>query len=798
MKLSPLFKQIGLTLLSLMITAMIAFIAIIVYFETQLPNVEVLKDVHLQVPLRVYTADGKLIGVFGAERRNPIPLNEVPQQLINAILATEDQRFFEHPGVDPLGLLRATVELAKTGEKLQGGSTITMQVARNYFLNNQKTFGRKFREILLAIKIDSTFSKDKILELYLNKIYLGNHAYGIAAAAQVYYGKPLNELTLPQLAMIAGLPQAPSTVNPIVNPVASKVRRDHVLERMYEHGYIDKQTYDMAVNTPVATTYHGQPIQVQAPYVMQMITDALIAHYGKDVTNSGLNVYTTIDSKTQTAANRSLRDALLRYDARHGYRGPIANLGSVANAQTIKQWQTWLSQKSAINGLQPAAVTQITGQSFVAVTSDGQEVTVPWANMSWAQRILANGSYGAMPSQPSDVVKIGDVVYVIKMTNGTWRLVQIPQVEGGLVAINPSNGAILALVGGFDFNSSNFNRVTQAERQPGSSFKPFIYTAALEKGYTLASIVNDSPIVIWDPSLGGLWRPQNDDHKFNGPTRIRVALTHSMNLASIHLLQDIGINYAVSFASRFGFDPTQLPHSLSLALGTATLTPLQMAAGYTVFANGGYKVNPYVIERIVNTQGEVVYQAQPKTACMSCLSLNNNVNPLTPPNLQAPRIISAQTAYLMNSVLESVIRSGTGMGALALNRTDLAGKTGTSQNYMDGWFSGFNADIEATAWVGYDEPRSLGEYGATTALPMWVEFMGQVLKNAPENSMPEPEGIVTVKIDPTTGLLASDSQTDAIYEIFNKNFMPTVQAPANSGTGSTAGGSTVQIPQPLF
>lgn len=817
MNIAHLAKNCVITLFSVIITVFIAVVGVVVYFETQLPDVEVLKDFQLQVPMKIYTRDGKLIGVFGSERRNPIPIQKVPKQLINAILATEDQRFYEHPGVDPMGLLRAVVVFATTHTASQGGSTITMQVARNYLLTSQKTLGRKFNEILLAIKIDSEFSKEKILELYLNKIYFGNHAYGIAAAAQVYYGKNLSQLSLPELAMLAGIPKAPSTINPINNPPAARARRDHVLARMFERGYIDKETYDMAINTPVAATYHGQPIEVNAPYVAQMVADAMLAHYGETAETDGLRIYTTIDTKTQTEANVSLRDSLIRYDQRHGYRGPSGNLGHLSNSDTLNFWIQTVAKIPTINGLQPAVVTHVQEQSVQAALGNGQKILIPWGGLKWARREIHNGVLGPMPAQASNIVKTGDVIRVIKMMDGTWRLAQIPKVEGSLVALNPQNGAILGLVGGFDYNTSNFNRATQATRQPGSSFKPFIYSAALDHGYSLATVINDAPFEMYDASLGGIWRPQNDDHTFHGPTRIRVAIAKSMNLVAIRVLQAIGINYAVNYISRFGFETSQLPHALSMALGTAVVTPLQMASGYAIFANGGYKVNPYVIDHITNDNDKLIYQAQPKYACVSCIELNNALDDNKASAEissveEAPRVISPQTAYLVTSALHDVVSTwyGTGHDAMALGRQDLAGKTGTSQSQNDAWFIGYNSDIVTATWVGFDTQMSLGEYSWQAALPMWIQFMHLALQNKPEHALQQPPGISTVLIDPSTGLLAEAGQSNAISEMFRAENTPTQAASASSTvtgpTGSTnnadsknAGNADLErIPPPLF
>lgn len=693
MSLGRFVKHALFAFLSLFITGIILFAGVLIYFEAQLPDVNNLHDVNWELPLKIYTSDNKLIGEFGSERRTPITIQEVPKPLIEAILATEDQRFFEHSGIDPFGIGRAFIELITTGRKVQGGSTITMQVARNYFLSSEKTYSRKIREILLAIKIDQTYPKDKILELYLNKIYFGNHAYGVASAAQVYYGKSLNQLTLPEMAMLAGLPKAPSQLNPLADPDAAKDRRDHVLERMYELGYINKITYDAAVETPLMAKYHSSMMDQSAPYAAEMVRDAIYAHFGDNAYKAGYTVYTTLDSKLQSAADAALKKAVFAYDKRHGI-------------------------------------------------------------------ISAN-----------------------------------KQVEGALIALNPQTGAVLALDGGVDYGESSYNRVTQAHRQPGSTFKPFIYAAALAKGYTLASLVDGSPISMYDPSTGSNWTPQNDDLKIYGPTRLKEALAKSMNLAAIHMLQNIGLDYAVNYTTRFGFDPKQLPHNLTMALGTAAVTPLQMASAYAIFANGGYKVTPYMIDRIVDADGKIIYQAQPKYACERCIAANssNGNLPMISPDQLAPQVITPQVAYLMTSAMKEVITDGTGRAAESLNRSDLAGKTGSMD--ADAWFSGFNSDIVATAWLGFDDNRDIIEYGNQAALPMWMSFMKAALQDKPLHTLPQPPGIVTARIDPQTGQFLPSGVPGGLVEWFDQNHM---SGPAStfSASPATSANSANSAPAP--
>lgn len=746
------------------------------YLESQLPDVESLKTVQLQVPLRVYTQDGQLIQEYGEKRRIPLTYDKIPKILIYALLATEDQRFFDHPGVDIFGLARAAVRMVQTGTKSQGGSTITMQVARNFFLNRKKTFLRKFNEILLAIKIDRELSKEKILELYLNKIYLGNRAYGVGAAAQIYYGKSINELNLAQLAMIAGLPQAPSTQNPIANPIAAKKRRDHVLERLLEEEYITKKQYEEAIEQPITATYHGAKLDIHAPYVAEMIRQSLYDHFGPKAYSRGYKVYTTIQGSMQQAAEHTVEAHLLAYDKRHGYRGPLATIGPVA-ARSPETIHTTLLQYPIINDLQPAVVTDVEEQQVHAMIRHGVKITIPWSGLSWARPALKKGWVGKSPTRASQIVAIGDVIY-IRQQEDTWHLTQIPQVEAALVALNPQNGAIEALVGGFNFEHSKYNRVTQSERQPGSCFKPFVYAAALTKGYNLATLVNDAPIVVDDPSQANLWRPHNANRKFNGPTRLKEGLIRSRNMVSIRILDDIGIGYAIDFISHFGFSKKKLPHALSLALGSLSVSPLDLAAAYAVFANGGYKIEPYLIDKITDSQGRVLLQAKPSLVCEE---------PCTDPRINhdsiAPRVIPADVAFLMNSALQGVVQQGTARAARVLNRADVAGKTGTTNDQVDAWFAGYTPSLVVTTWVGYDTPRSLHEYAASLALPLWIDFMKVALKNKPLKEMTQPENVVSARINPVTGLLAADNNQDnAIFEYFREDELPSVE---DSSTGDT-------------
>jgi penicillin-binding protein 1A len=747
-------RHIFLGLLSIGLTGLIIGGILLFYIVLQLPDINELRDVHLQVPLRVYTTDGKLMGEFGEKRRTPVTLNQVPKQLIRAIIDTEDQRFYQHPGVDIIGLVRAAKELFLTGRKTQGASTITMQVARNFFLSPEKTYSRKFKEMLLAIKIDHEFSKDDILQLYLNKVYFGQSAYGVAAAAQVYYGEALDKLTLPQMAMIAGLPQAPSRDNPITNPKTALERRNHVLERMLEENDLDQATYANAIKVPLSASYHGPRIVVNAPYVAEMVRTVMLAEFGDAAYDQGYQVYTTIDSRLQEIANQTLHNGLLAYSKRRGFVGPEQNLGSIANAA---EWQKQLQRIPVIGGLLPAAVTDVEQQSVTAILANGNLITINWSGLSWARKRLDDGYVGIKPKNAGHILKVGDVIRVELTKKNSWQLAQIPEVNGALVALSPKNGAILALVGGFSYFNNKFNTVIQANRQPGSSFKPFIYSAALAKGYTLATVINDAPIVMSDTGENSLWRPENATKKFYGPTRLRVGLTKSRNLVSIRLLQTIGIPYTIDYLQRFSFNSKNLPNSLSLALGSATLTPLDLTAAYAIFANGGYKVKPFFVDHIIDEDGNTIYQGQPDTI---------------PPDGQAEQVITPENVYLMIDAMKSVIRHGTGRRALVLKRSDLAGKTGTTNQQMDAWFAGFNADIVATVWLGFNQPQSLYEYGEKAALPVWIDFIQQALQGKPKDSMARPADIVSVRIDPKTGLLAYPGQKNAIFELFRKQNVP--------------------------
>ncbi|PCJ32393.1 MAG: peptidase [Gammaproteobacteria bacterium] len=755
------------------------------FLAPQLPDIKNLKETQLQVPLRIFSSEGKLIAEFGKKRRIPIVYNDVPSTLIDAILASEDDRFFEHPGVDYQGILRAVYSLVTTGVRAQGGSTITMQVARNFFLTREKTYTRKLNEIILSLQIEQELTKEEILTLYLNKIYLGNRAYGIAAAAKVYYGKSLDELTLPQFAMIAGLPKAPSKFNPIVNPERAQLRRDYVLRRMHELGKISLEEFKTALQAPITSSYHQRSVEVYAPYIAEMVRKQLTKEYGEEAYNMGLNVYTTIRGQHQQAANDALQTALLAYDKRHGFRGPISQV-ALTELMTVDDYKQILTNFSAIGPLQPSLVIKSSKEEATVFIKGYGLIDLTLDSFSWARKQYSTNRRGKAIKAITDVVTTGDQIY-LHQVDDKWVLAQLPEVQGAMVAVSPHDGAVTALNGGFEYFQNKFNRVTQSRRQPGSGFKPFLYSAALEKGYTAATIINDAPVVS-DNNADDVWRPENYSGKFYGPTRLRVALTYSRNLVSIRILRDIGAKYVIDYAKRFGFDTSQMPQSLSLALGSGSAAPWDMARAYSALANGGYKVEPYVIQRIEDASGSIIMQAEPITVCETCLQ-----NTPTMGIVPAQRIMTPQNNFIMNSLLRDVVRYGTGRKAMSLGRNDLAGKTGTTNDQVDAWFNGFHPELVAISWVGFDSPRSLGHYetGGKAALPMWMDFMKVALADMPDTPLQRPANMVTVRIDPDTGLLAGPDTQKPRSETFRTRFVPTEVTPptqlfSGGGDGDSA------------
>jgi penicillin-binding protein 1A len=797
-----LLKFIGWSLLTVVCGLLLVISGAFLYLSPSLPSVDALKSVELQIPLRVFSSDDKLIAEFGEMRRSPIKFAEVPPHFIDALLSAEDDNFANHYGVDPGSLARAASQLLRSGHIQTGGSTITMQVAKNYFLTNERSFSRKITEILLALQIERQLTKDEILELYVNKIYLGNRAYGIDAASQVYFGKSIREASLAQMAMIAGLPKAPSRFNPLANPVRSKERRDWILGRMFKLGKIDEASYQAALAEPVNASYHVPTPEVNAPWIAEMARAEMVGRYGSDAYTQGFRVTTTVPSNLQEDANRAVFQGLVDYDQRHGYRGPESRLPG----KTRDAWVTELGKQRPLNGLEPVIVTQVDKSGLTVVDRDGKDGHVAWESMKWARPFLNTNSLGRAPSQPSEVAQVGDLVRVQRQTDHSLKFSQVPQAQSALVSLDPKNGAIRALVGGFAFEQSNYNRAMQAKRQPGSSFKPFIYSAALDSGYTPASLVNDAPIVFVDEYLDKVWRPKNDTNTFLGPIRLREALYKSRNLVSIRVLQSIGIDHAIDYISKFGFAKQDLPRNLSLALGTATLTPMEIATGWSVFANGGFKVAPYLIDKIEDRNSSILFVANPATvpaANVAASAPQLQAAPVTADNLMAAslsnpvpaattapaapiiaeRIIDGRTTFILNSMLEDVIKRGTGRRALALNRPDLAGKTGTTNDSKDAWFSGYNADYITTVWTGFDQPETLGrkEFGGTVSLPIWMNYMGAALKDKPPHTQSEPEGILSLRIDPVSGRAAPPGTPNAYFELFKSEDTPPTSSELGNG-----------------
>ncbi len=778
------------------------------YLSPSLPSVESLQDAKFQTPLRIYSQDNLLIAEYGEKRRTPVQFDEVSPELIHAFMAAEDDRFYTHPGVDAIGLLRAAVQLVTSGSIQSGGSTITMQVAKNFFLSHERVFSRKFNEILLALQIERQLSKDEIFELYLNKIYLGNRSYGVESAAQVYYGKSINELDLAQMAMIAGLPKAPSRYNPINDPERALIRRDWILGRMKDLEYINETQYNEAIKQPVTASYHGSKMELDAPYIAEMVRQKMFEQYGQDAYTEGFRVYTTINSEQQLAANRALANGLMAYNERHGYHGPESNFFADGDQEN---WQERLDQIPSRGILLPAVVTQVGEKEVNIDLREGAKGTITLENLRWAKPFLTVNSTGDEPKKPADVLKVGDQIWVRTNPDGSYRLARDPDAQSALVSLRPDNGAILALVGGYNFYDSMYNRATQAIRQTGSSFKPFIYSAALANGMTAATIINDAPIVFDDAGLEDSWRPNNDNMKFNGPTRLREGLYRSRNLVSIRILRQIGINNTIDYLQQLGFRESALSRDLSLSLGNASMTPLELAAGYAVFANGGFRIEPYFIER-VELADELIYQANPAVVCYGTCTVSPQpanqeedilfmeqamVDP-TPSPVIASAVMSPQVNFIMNDMLNDVIWKGTGQRAKVLERHDLGGKTGTTNDSKDAWFVGFNPDVLTAVWLGMDDHSTLGrwEYGANAALPIWLEYMHTALANKPEHKRTQPEGLVTLKISAETGQLASPGDPRAIFEIFRQEHAP--QQLADEVTPSSAGREPGFVPGDIF
>jgi len=743
----------------------VAAAAAVIYakIEPQLPSIEVLRDVQLQEPLRVYTSDRRLLAEFGEKRRNPIKISQVPDAMVRAFLSAEDDRFFEHAGVDFQGLLRAAVELLRTGKKRQGGSTITMQVARNFFLSSEKTYLRKLTEILLAYKIEGALSKEEILELYLNKIYLGQRAYGVEAAAQVYYGMSIADLSVARMAMIAALPKAPSRINPINNPEAAIDRRNYVLGRMHQLGYLDTAAYEAAVAEPDGARVHRVQAEASAAYVAEMVRHEMVERYGASVYTSGYEVVTTIDVPRQAAATRALRKDLLDYSKRHGYRGAEAsiNIDEVQPDERVRL----LADYVQVGGLVPALVTRVDEKSIEVLLKSNETISIGWDGISWARPYRSVNRLGPAPKQAGDVVAIGDIVRV-SGTDKDWELAQIPVVEGALVSLLPTDGAIVALVGGFDFNRSKFNRATQAIRQPGSAFKPIVYSAAMDNGFTPSSIIVDSPIIYDDPTQELKWKPSNYSEKFYGPTPLRTGLVQSRNVITIKLVQKLGIQAVIQYAKRFGIEE-ELPEDLSISLGSMGITPIGLTSAYTVFANLGLRSSPWFIMKVEDREGNVLEQG----------------------GAELTRSLSEDTAFIMQNLLRSVVQSGTGWRAKALGRPS-GGKTGTTNDMIDAWYMGFTPKVVTGVWVGFDEVAPMGqnETGSRAAAPIWVGFMQKAMADRPVLPFPAPPpGIEMVKVEPDSGLLAGPGSDRFIYEAFKIGTAPREYAKSPNRSGGQYG-----------
>lgn len=829
-------KYLLLTFLTLIILGLSSVVALYYYVKPELPSVETLRDVRLQIPMQVFTADGKLISQFGEQRRIPLTLDEIPQQLKDAVLATEDSRFYEHYGVDPIGVARAFSVLVSTGSIREGASTITMQLARNFFLTRERAWMRKIKEAFIAIHIEQLLTKDEILELYLNKLALGQRAYGVGAAAEVYYGRTLDELTLAEIATIAGLPKGPSILNPISNPQASVERRRVVLRRMLDEGYITQEAYQVAYEAPVTARLHGATIEVSAPYLAEMVRQEMVDRFGaEEAYTSGFRVYTTVQSKHQLAAEKALRDNLHAYDERHGYRGPVNRLWGAYTADELAAqdqqslfnqdsvaipeargedpWPadeiaTYLNRQPSYGPLRPAVVVEVNERDARVLVREGAagvtEVELGWSGLDWARPYIDERTQGPAPDNAADILRPGDHVWVRKPNpDSAYRLAQIPGPSSALVAMHPHNGALAAIVGGYSFQMSQYNRAIQAKRQVGSTIKPFIYAAALDDGYTLSTIMNDAPITQWNPGSGSAWRPRNSPEVYDGPIRLRKAFARSKNVVSVRLIRSVGVDETAEFMERFGFEPVDIPRNESLSLGSASFTPLEMTRGFAVFANGGYLVDPHFIARIEDANGTVLDVANPAQTCADCVLRELHENWWEHELPQAPRVLSEQTAFLISDALTSAIWgggswpnqtgwNGTAWRAQSLRNRNISGKTGTTNDVKDAWFVGYGSDLVVSTWVGFDNlEQALGrsslnpnlgrdrqpivgsEAGATTALPGWIDFMAAVKDDFAMEPFNLPPDIVSVRIDDESGKLSNQSGYTSLFEYFISGTEPT-------------------------
>ncbi|WP_075182557.1 peptidoglycan glycosyltransferase/peptidoglycan DD-transpeptidase MrcA [Pantoea sp. 1.19] len=823
------------------------------YIEPQLPDVATLKDVRLQTPMQVYSADGELIAQYGEKRRIPLRLDEMPPLLTKAFIATEDSRFYEHHGVDPVGIFRAASVALVSGHASQGASTITQQLARNFFLSPEKTLVRKIKEAFLAVRIEQLLSKDEILELYLNKIYLGYRAYGVGAAAHVYFGKDVKDLSLSEMAMIAGLPKAPSTFNPLYSMDRALARRNVVLSRMLDQGDITREQYDQARNEPLDARYHAPEIAFSAPYLTEMVRQEMVKRYGKNAYEDGYRVTTTITRKLQLAAQKSVQDNVIAYDMRHGYRGPANVLWKVGEGAWDRDKIVASLRALPVYGpLIPAAVNTVNSDEASVTLRDGSSVSLTMAGVRWARAYQSDTAQGPTPRSVSQVLQPGQQIWV-RQVDDAWWLAQVPDVNSALVSLDPQNGAVRALVGGFDFNQSKFNRATQALRQVGSNIKPFLYTAAMDRGLTLASILNDVPISRWDAGAGSDWRPKNSPARYDGPIRLRQGLGESKNVVMVRAMRAMGVDYAAEYLQRFGFPAQNIVHTESLALGSASFTPMQLVRGYAVMANGGFLIDPWFIAKIDDEQGNTLFEARPKIACESCnlpviygqtqksvalgeesvenvaVSQQAPAPGLPQPELEqignaqaqqqaqqqyAPHVINTPLSFLIKSALNSNIFGepgwmGTGWRAgRELGRNDIGGKTGTTNSSKDAWFSGYGPGVVTSVWIGFDDHRrNLGrttasgaipnqisgyEGGAKSAQPAWDEYMKAALEGVPVAPLTPPEGVVTVTIDRSTGKLSNGSGNTR-QEFFIDGTQPTEYSVPDAGTTVISNGESQEL-----
>ena len=793
------------------ISAVAGVVGAYYYVQPGLPAAETIRDIPLQIPLRIFSRDGYLISEIGERRRILITYEDLPQHVVDAFVAAEDQRFFVHPGIDYRGILRAFAQLAATGDISSGGSTLTQQLARDYFLTREQKFARKLREAFLAYKIEQEFTKEQIMALFLNKMFFGQRAYGVAAASQVYFNKSLADINAAEAATLAGVLPAPSRYNPVYSATNAETRRGYVLGRMLDLGYIDEASYESALAWPMESRLHGAAVELSAPYVAEMVRSEMLRRYGEGTYTDGYQVVTSLDSRMQQGANYALRNGLLAFTRRRGYKGPIESVELTDELLTtpFAEWPIETREpleRYAPGGLSVALVTGVSENNNATILlRGGISDSLPWSGIKWAKPFVDRATTGPEPESAADVLSVGDLIYVMPTTTGNWALAQVPEAQGAVVSVDPFDGAVSALTGGFDFTTSKFNRARQAFRQPGSSFKPFIYSAALEHGNTVATVVLDAPVVINSSELEAVWRPINYSGRFYGPTRMRDALKRSMNLVSVRLLLfETGVGNAVRHIEKFGFGGAALPHNGSLALGGGAASPLDMAQGYAVLANGGHAVKPYVIDAIYGAEGETLYRAEPAVVCDECVPADEPepafddefVEELTLDEMAeiatvyrpdatvapelfedvivAPQAVSPQNVFLVQDMMRDVVRAGTGRKALVLRRTDLSGKTGTSNDRRDAWFGGFNADIAAIVWVGYDDdlPLGPGEEGSRTALPIWIDFARVALDGVPDHQMPMPEGIISVLIDRETGCPARAGQRNVLFEVFREGHVP--------------------------